>query len=44
MTISGFLMHICKSVCMRLGVGTLGCTGCPDDGTGGRLGSVNSYA
>ena len=43
MTTSGFLMHTYKSVCMGLGVGTLGFTGCPDDGTGGSLGSVNSY-
>ena len=40
MNTSEFLMHIYKSVCMRLGVGTLGCMGCPDNGTGGRCGQV----
>ena len=30
--------YIRGHVCMRLGVGTLGCMGCPDDETGGRCG------
>ena len=30
--------YIRGHVCIRLGVGTLGCTLCPDDGTGGRCG------
>ena len=38
MNASGFLMRIYKIVCMRLGVGTLGCMGCLDDGTGERCG------
>ena len=38
MNTSGFLVHIYKSVCMRLWVRTLGCMECPDDGTGGRCG------
>ena len=38
MKISGFLMHIYKSVCMSLVVELLGCMGYPDDGTGGRCG------
>ena len=31
-------IYIRGHVSMRLGVGTLGCMGCPDDGTGGRCG------
>ena len=38
MDINEFLMHIYKSVCMRLGAGTLGFMGCPDDEAGGRCG------
>ena len=30
--------YIRVHVCMRLGVGTLGCMGCPDDGIEGRCG------
>ena len=30
--------YIRGHVCMRMGVGTLGCMGFPDDGTGGRCG------
>ena len=30
--------HIRGHVCMRLGVGTLGCIGFADDGKGGRCG------
>ena len=30
--------YIRGHVCMRLGAGTVGCMGCPDDGTGGRCG------
>ena len=38
MNISGFLMQIYTSVCMKQGDGTLGCMGCPNYGTGGRCG------
>ena len=38
MNISELLRHIWKSVCMSLGVGLLGCMGCPDNGTGRRCG------